>query len=154
MDESRQGIRIEVDGRWPTDDMDHMLLAISDLYDLRLFLELLREEWRILDRYYDDFIHRLPLASRRRRRLSPFGPIPWEFGMFGGFPPPFDEAQLLRIPRLLDPDEQEALNNERLRLENARTFVALARDLGYTEVEIRRLVAYVDVSDLNTVRDG
>jgi hypothetical protein len=36
------------------------------------------------------------------------------------------------------------LENEHLRLENARTYVALARDLGYSNTEIRRIVAYVD----------
>jgi hypothetical protein len=68
-------------------------------------------------------------------------------------------------------DERAALDNERLRLENARTFIALAGDLGYSEIEVRRLVAYVDdkqeplvrlieedklrgVSDLDTVQDG
>jgi hypothetical protein len=41
-------------------------------------------------------------------------------------------------------DEREALENERLRLENGRTFVTLARDLGYPDAEIRQMVAYVD----------
>jgi hypothetical protein len=67
-------------------------------------------------------------------------------------------------------DEREELENERLRLENVRTFVAFARDLGYSEIEIRQLGAYVDekqesiiqlvkedklrgVSDLNRTED-
>ena len=36
------------------------------------------------------------------------------------------------------------MENERIRIENARNFVALGRDLGYTEPEIRRLAVYVD----------
>ena len=41
-------------------------------------------------------------------------------------------------------DERAALEIDRLRLENARTFVALARDLGYTDTDLRHLVAHVD----------
>jgi hypothetical protein len=193
MDESRQSIRLDIEGRWSAEGMGKLLLAISDLYDLRLFLEFLSDEWRILDRYYDEFLHRLPLSSRRRRRLLSFGPFPWEFGFFGPSLPTLDEPHLTRISQVLEPDERlhvrrisyaspgsidlvgigavvghikdlvlklierhdskrhrelsderEALDNERLRLENARTFVALARDLGYSDVEVRRLVSHVD----------
>jgi hypothetical protein len=58
-----------------------------------------------------------------------------------------------------------------LRLENARSLVAPARDLGYTEIEVRRLISHVDdkqqfliqvidddklrgVSDLNAPQQG
>ena len=44
MDELSQGIRFEIDGDWAAGDMGQMLLAISDLYDLRLFLETLSDE--------------------------------------------------------------------------------------------------------------
>jgi hypothetical protein len=162
-------------------------------WKIRPFLELLSDEWRALDRYYDELLHRLPLPSRRRRRFLSLGPYPWEFGGFGASLPTLDEAHLARISQVLEPDERlhvrrvsyaspgsidlvsigvvvghikdfmiklierhdskrhrelsderEELDNDRLRLENARTFVALARDLGYTEVEVRRLVAHVD----------
>jgi hypothetical protein len=193
MDESRQSIRLQIEGRWSAQDMGNVLLAISDLYDLRLLLELLNDEWRVLDRYYDEFLHRFPLPSRRRRRFLSLGPFPLEFGLFAASLPPLDDAHLARVSQVLEPDERlhvrrvsyaspgsidlvgigavvghikdfmlkpierhdskrhrelsderEELDNERLRLENARTFVALARDLGYTEVEVRRLVSYVD----------
>jgi hypothetical protein len=61
MDQSRQWIRLDIEGRWSAEAMGNLLLAISDLYDLRLFLELLSDEWRILDRYYD---------ARKRREAS------------------------------------------------------------------------------------
>lgn len=41
-------------------------------------------------------------------------------------------------------DERAAIELERMRIENARNFVALGRELGFTEVEMRKLVAHVD----------
>jgi hypothetical protein len=193
MDESRRSIRFEIEGPWSADDMGGLFLALSDLYDLRLLLELLSDEWRIIDRYYDEFLQRYPFPSRRRRRFLSLGPFPWEAGLFGAILPTLDEAHLTRLSQVLDPDERlavrrvnyaspgsidlvgigavvghvkdfaikmierhdtkrqrelsderAALENDRMRIENARNFVALARDLGYTETEIRRLVAHVD----------
>ena len=48
-----------------------------------------------------------------------------------------------RRKRELD-KERAALENDRIRLENARSFVALGRDLGYSETDLRRLILYVD----------
>jgi hypothetical protein len=45
-------------------------------------------------------------------------------------------------------DETQSLENEKLRLQNAREFVALAKDCGYSELEIRQLVSRV-----STVQD-
>jgi hypothetical protein len=104
----------------------------------------------------------------RRRRLLGLQPRRLNAAHFSG-ELPIERHDSKRHHELSD--EQEALNNMRLRLENPRAFVALARELGYSELEIRRLVAYVDdrqeplvrlieayksrgVSDLNTVRDG
>src|ERR1700741_1737969 len=97
MDESRQFIRLEIEGGWAAEEMGKALLAISDLYDLRLVLELLNDEWRILDRYYDEFLHRFPLPSRRRRRFLSFNPFPWESGPFAASLPTLDEPHLARI---------------------------------------------------------
>ncbi len=41
-------------------------------------------------------------------------------------------------------EEHSELENDALRLENAKKFVQLARDLGYSEADFRRLVAQVD----------
>jgi hypothetical protein len=192
MDESSQIIRLEIEGRWSVEEMGNVFLALSELYDLRLVLESLNDEWRLLDRYYGDFVQRFPPFSRRRRRFLSF-PAPWELGPFSTHLPTLDETYLARISHAFDPDERlqvrrvsyaspgsidlvgigavvghikdfalkmierhdlkrhrelsderEALENERLRLENARSFVALARDLGYTDAEVRGMVAYVD----------
>ena len=37
-----------------------------------------------------------------------------------------------------------AIENERMRIENARNFVALGREMGFSDAEIRKLVAHVD----------
>ena len=72
MDESSQGIRFEIDGDWTAGDMGEMLLATSDLYDLRLFLETLSDERKGLERYYLDEFDRLPRSFFRRRHMFPF----------------------------------------------------------------------------------
>ncbi len=41
-------------------------------------------------------------------------------------------------------EERAELENEQIRLENARSFVALARDLGYSDTDLRSLAAHVD----------
>ncbi len=41
-------------------------------------------------------------------------------------------------------DEKLAVEIEHMRIENARNFVALGRDLGFSNAEIRKLVAHVD----------
>jgi hypothetical protein len=192
MDESNQTIRMEIAGHWSAEEMGNVFLALSELYDLRLVLELLNDEWLLLDRYYGDFVQRFPSFSRRSRRFLSFRAT-WELGLFGTLLPTLDETHLARISHFLDSDERlqvlrvsyaspgsidlvgigavvghikdfalkliarqdlkrhrelsderEALENERLRLENARTFVALSRDLGYTDAEVRQMVAYVD----------
>jgi hypothetical protein len=49
-------------------------------------------------------------------------------------------------------DERAALENDRIRLENARNFVALGRDLGYSETDLRLLAAHVDKKQEPLVR--
>ena len=41
-------------------------------------------------------------------------------------------------------DERAAVEIERMRIENARSFVALGRELGFSESEMRKLAAHVD----------
>jgi len=41
-------------------------------------------------------------------------------------------------------NEERELKNQKLRIENAREFVQLAKDCGYTEAETRRLLNWVD----------
>jgi len=192
VDTSIQLVRLDLDGRWSADDLGQSLISLSDLYDLRLFLEYVREDHRDWERFYEELMHFPPFRHRWKRRLSGWGPLPWAPGL-GGVPPVLDDAQLSRLSRLFEPEERlevrrisyaspgfsdlagigtvighvkdfvlklverrdsrrqrelneerAALENDRIRLENARNFVALGRDLGYTETDLRLLVAHVD----------
>lgn len=200
MDTSIQLVRLDLDGRWSADDLGQSLISLSDLYDLRLFLEFLREDHRDWERFYEELMHFPPFRHRWKRRMSSWGPLPWAPG-FGGAPPVLDEAQLSRLSRLFEPeerlevrrisyaspgftdlagvgtvvghikdfiikllerrdsrrqrelnDERAALENDRIRLENARNFVALGRDLGYSETDLRLLAAHVDKKQEPLVR--
>ena len=192
MDEKRQLIRFELGGQWSADDLGRMLVSISDLYDLRLFLEILRDDRRDFESSFLKWSDFQRLDSGR----EPF--VHWRFtplalGFLGLGPPPLDETRLARLPQILLPadrlglhrityaspgaadlfgigevvghikdfvlklierkdlkrqrklsDERAELENQGIRIENARNFVALGRDLGYTKTELRRLAAHVD----------
>src|SRR5208283_3702640 len=199
MDGSIEVMRIEMDGRWSAAEFGQALINISDLYDIRLFLELLREDQRDLERFYEEFMHFGPFRHRWRRRF--WGAAPWGPGPSLGMLPLLDETQLSHLRRLFEPeerlevrrvsyaspgladlagigavvghvkdlviklvdrrdtqrqrelsDERAALENDRIRLENARNFVALGRDLGYSDRELRLLVAQVDKKQEPLVR--
>lgn len=201
MERSTQILRLEIDGRWSAEDLGQALVSVSDLYDLRLFLELLREDQREWERFYDELMHFPPFRHRWRKRFPYWGAVPWAPGFPGALPPVLDEAQLSRLSQLLEPDERlevrrisyaspgatdlagigtvighikdfilklierrnskrqrqldeerAALENDRIRLENARNFVALTRDLGYPETDLRRLVLHVDGKQGTLVR--
>jgi hypothetical protein len=193
MDETRRIIRIELDGRWSADELGRTLLCLSELYDLRLFLEILNEDQRDIERVFPELMDFLPPRHRWRRRLFRSGPYSWAFLVAGAVPPALDTTQLQRLPDFFEPDERlevrrvsyaspgsldlagigavvehvkdfvlklierrdnkrqrtlseerASLENDRLRIENARRFVALGKDLGYSDAELRRLVAHVD----------
>jgi hypothetical protein len=193
MDRSVQILRLELEGKWSAEELGQTLISISNLYDLRFFLELLREDQRDWEHFYEELRHFAPFRHRWRERLLYWGPRPWGFGLLSPFPPVLDDAQLSRLWQLLDPEERlavrrinyaspgatdlagigtvvghikdfilklierrdstrkrqldeekAALENDRIRLENARNLVALGRDLGYSESDLRRLVLYVD----------
>jgi len=46
MERSVQILRLELDGKWSADELGQALISISNLYDLRFLLELLREDQR------------------------------------------------------------------------------------------------------------
>lgn len=188
MDESRRVLRLELDGRWSAEELGNALTSLSDLYNLRLFLELLREDIREWERYFPDFLD-FPPSTRRRLRRHPYRTV---FPFWQGLPA-LDDSYLSRLPELIAPEERlmvrrikyaspgitdltglgaiighlkdfslrlierrdgkrsrelseerAELENDRLRIENARSFVALTRDLGYSETEIRDLLRHVD----------
>lgn len=201
MERSLQILRLEIEGQWSASEFGQALMSISNLYDLRLFLEMLREDEQDWERFYDEMIHFPPFRQRWKNRRRYFGAVPWMAGLPGSTLPLLDDSQLSRISLLIEPaerlevrrirysspgvadlagigtvvghlkdfivrlierhnskrqrelgDERAALENDRIRLENARNFVALGRDLGYSETDLRRLVVHVDEKQETVIR--
>ena len=195
MDDSREFIRLEIDGKWSAEEFGRTFLCLSELYNLRLFLELLREYTRESERFYFEMRERS--AARPFRQQSRFmlgGRGPWTaIGPWGYLPPIADLGQFDRLSQLVESEEQfevrrvsyaspgfadlvgigtvvghlkefvlklierhdtkrqrelsddrAELENERIRIENARNFVALAHEVGYSQPEVRQLAALVD----------
>lgn len=188
MDKSRRILRLDLDGGWSAEELGRVLVNLSDLYNLRLFLELLREDIQEWARYFPDLLDFPPFA-RHRLRQHPYRP--W-FPLWQGLPP-LDDSCLSRLSELIAPEERlkvwrveyaspgfsdlaglgavighlkdfilklierrdgrrsralseerAELENESLRIQNARNLVALGRDLGYSETEMRTLFRHVD----------
>jgi hypothetical protein len=177
MDESRSILRLKLDGMWSAEELGRILVSLSDLYALRLFLELLREDTIEWMRYLPEF-GRFRLSLRGPSKRRPF-PAPF---LYWPSPPPLSEGDLSRISQIVEPEmrmeirrinyaspgiadlagvgavighvkdfvlklierkdqrrsrelseERAELENDRLRLENARNFVTLVMDMGYTK---------------------
>jgi len=57
MERSIQILRLEINGRWSTEDLGQALVSVLDLYNLRLFLELLRGDQREWELFYEELRH-------------------------------------------------------------------------------------------------
>ncbi len=116
MNESVSVMRLEVDGRWSAREFGHLLLDITDLYNLRLVLEALREDWRDLDETWHEFLDFPPLRRRWRKRGGPippallFGTYPWTPSL------PTDSTDLVRLAAVVYPEQ--TLEVRRLRYES------------------------------------
>jgi hypothetical protein len=188
MDRTVQILRLNMEGRWLADELGSCMSDLSALYDLRMCLELLREDetdWELL---FDELMHFPPLRRRFKRRLLrqqlfPFAPLAAQIDItkvstLREYLEPSERLEVRRlnyaspgtsdlagvgaivghvkdfVHKLIDRHDtrrQRELNDERaaaeidhIRIENARSFVALAKDLGYSEMETRKLVTYVD----------
>jgi hypothetical protein len=191
MNESTEIIRLEIDGRWSVSEMSRSLAHLEDLYNLRLILETMQDEWRDWEKFNMEFMHFPPFRkSFKRRMMSPF-PFVYPFLQTPVIPLAPDELSKLsrmvfpneqfevrkieygspgfkdlagvgeitghlkdflvvlldrwlnRKQRKLQDDERE-IRNEGLRIENARQFVQLAKDAGYSEQDLRGLIRFVD----------
>lgn len=191
MNRTIQVLRLEMEGRWYADELGSAACALSDLYNLRFCLELMFEDLRDWEIFYDELLHFPPFRKRWRRKVMRRQLMPDPFLPLAAMP--FDISQLSRLRDYLEPDErleirrldyaspgvsdlagigvivghvkdfvnklidrrdtqrQRDLNDEklaveieRMRIENARNFVALGRELGFSDAEIRKLVAQVD----------
>ena len=129
MDETRQIIRLDFDGRWSAEELGRAFLCLSELYDLRLFLELLSEEAREIDRLYFELMELQPRSYPWRRRFARWGAVPWAFGLPGGLPPVWDEAQLARLSQLLEPEERLEVRRINYASRAQRTLLASAQSL-------------------------
>jgi hypothetical protein len=185
MDTTTGVISLEMDLNWTAADLGLCVLHMADLYNLRLLLEVEREEVRELDRNYPEWAHFRRLHLRARvHPLFPY-PIP--------APIPLDAAEMTRLVTYIQPDgelrirkvayaspgiqdvagigtvvrhlkdliatiiehvssrrrrkledDRLELQNDAMRIKNAREYVKLAKDCGYSEVEMRRLLAWTD----------
>jgi hypothetical protein len=107
-------LRLEIEGSWTVHDFGSLLNALTDLYNLRLLLEMMYEDARDLDRIWDEMMHFPPLRHRLRRVRNPLM-HPFLLMGAGSWPPtlPTDSEQLLRLAKMAYPDEQ--LSVRRLR---------------------------------------
>lgn len=192
MDESRDTIRFEIDGEWKASEMGSFLSVVDDLYNLRLALQVFREDWQDYEHFYMEMMHCPPFRRSLKRRFS--HPAMWmSFYASASTPQLLNSIELSRITDTIYPherlvvkrmeyaspgqgdltglgqivghikefsqfliqhfadrkarklrDTEAELRNQSLRIENARNLVGLAKDIGYTETEIRQMINWVD----------
>jgi hypothetical protein len=109
-------MRLQIEGRWSAQELGQVLLSVSDLYNLRLVLEVLTEDWRYLDEIWHEMLHSPPFRRRWKLRGGPIPP-PFLFSTYS-WPPtiPADSAELLRLARVVYPNE--VLEVRRIRYES------------------------------------
>jgi len=191
MNTSSRTMRINIEGRWRAEDMANSLLAVRDLYNLRLVLEIMREDARDMEHFWLEMRHFPPF--RRWMKHRRFHPMMLQMPFLQSPTVPLDSEQLASLADFTLPNEELAvsrieyaspgfkdltglgevighvkdfliriielwcdrdkrrLENEKteaeiesIRIENAKQFVALAKDCGYSEAELRRITRWVD----------
>lgn len=189
MDTQERIMRCQIEGSWTAKDMADSLLSMRDLYNIRLGLQIIYEDYRDIDEFLFELHHFKPFRRLQRKELAPFL---YQF-LFSGYFKPIDPDQLNRIANLVYPyeelkvrrieyaspgfkdlagfgeivghlkdfilklveyhgdkrkrelnNEEQELKNQALRIENARKYVSLARECGFEERELRKLVILVD----------
>jgi hypothetical protein len=139
MDESREYMRLELDGNWSAEEMGHALLCLSELYNLRLFLELLREETHDYERYYFEVIG----PGRRwgwRKRLSPRGFGPLAFGFPPGLPAIWNEREFVNLRELIRPEEGLDIRRIRYASPGSADLVGIGAVVGHVKEFVLRLI--------------
>lgn len=116
MDETRGTLRLDLDGSWWASHFGEFFVSVSDLYNLRLLLQVMVEDVYDLERAWDEFFHFPPMRKRARRlrRIGPFlpgfSPLQWSPAILT------DSRTLLRASSFIYPNEQ--LTCQRVRLES------------------------------------
>jgi hypothetical protein len=189
-------MRLHIDGSWTAKDMADSLFSMRELYNIRLGLQVVHEEYRDFDEFFFELRHFPPFTRRfKRRYLNPFlfqalttayFQTTADPGQMSRLIYPDEELKVRRIEysspgykdlagfgeivghlkdfilkiiehfssrrgRNLEDEEQE-LKNQALRIQNARDFVSLAKECGFEESEVRRLVYLVDEKQTSLVR--
>lgn len=180
-----------MNGRWSAHEFGQAFSAISDLYDLRFVLEVMRDEQREWENFYEEFFHFGPLRKQwklraRSRQIFPGLYFPNQsvqldtsrLDLLHEFLEPSERLEVrklsyaspgvsdlagvgtiighlkdfvLKLIERRDAKRQRDMNVEKtaveieaMRIENARNFVALGRDLGFSKLEMRKLISHAD----------
>jgi hypothetical protein len=103
MIETTRVLRIEIDGKWSSWEFGQLFLSTTDLYNLGVILELLKDDWQEWLQFYS----RLPPPPRVFERFGQRG-LPGLWGVFAAYPwrshLPVDSQEMLRTVRSLYPE--------------------------------------------------
>jgi hypothetical protein len=155
-------LQIVIDSRWSVEEMRHFLANLEDMYNFSLTLELmlrLKEEAGIVFRGTDNRGHIGPLTGspwlipeqsalqiRRIQYNSPglmdIAGLGVVIGHLKDFLTKVLEFASTREQRRLE-NQERALKNQRLQIDNASSLVKLAKEAGCTKSEIKELMLWV-----------
>ncbi len=106
MNETTGIIRFELDGSWSVAELGKSLAHLDDLYNLRLMLQVIHEDWHDWEKMYFEFMHFPPFRRILKRGILHPSMIPLT-GLYAGVPGiPLEPRNLSRISNLIYPDEQ------------------------------------------------
>jgi hypothetical protein len=97
-------MRVNIEGRWRAEDMANSLLAVRDLYNLRLVLQVMREDAKDMEEFWFEMHHFPPF--RRWMKHRRFHPMMFQMP-FSQFPTiPLDSEQLASLADFTLPKEE------------------------------------------------
>lgn len=157
-------LRIELDGKWSLENMRLFFSYIQDIYNFGLTLELMRNLKEKADIIFD--------STDERGRLAILTGSPWiipkesslqiqriQYGSPGitdiaglgiiighlkDFLIKVIELGVAKEQRKLE-NQERALNNQRLQIENVQSVIKLAKELGYSKSELKQLHNWVSI---------
>ena len=130
MNQSTQILRVNLEGRWQVREFGLFLFAVSDLYNLRLLLEVMREEQEKLERDYREFWDWPPLPTRLKRGLF-IKPLP-SFD--------FTYSELYQIHRYITDDEQLKIRRLEYASPGSSDLVGIGAIVGHVKDFTQRLI--------------
>src|SRR5262245_14022291 len=109
--------------------MARSLLHVQDLYNLRLVIQVAFEDWRDLERFYDELMHFPPFRRGKRRRLI----YPAMFGNPYQMIPtiPLASQDLTRISGFLYPQEKLEVRRIQYGSEGFKDLAGLGEIVGH-----------------------